>query len=330
MDMSRIAIRSVLFFVAFFATRAHAFFDPLWISPENPVADETISINIHGGVCDTIFGEEGYPQITRDGNAIRMRWFGQHYPEGSGDLLCSYPVGTLVEPIGAYAAGDYTITVELAYDDFLEGPSILTIGVVPFTVAGTPNPSAVPAPTLDAVGAFVLLALLTGLSLWKLPTGRASWLVFALVCVPLGVRAEDKTIRVLVSASPGAPTPTAVVTWVNSSPRGAVPPLNAFNVKSPLAGGYLIPDRATGDFLAWLNANPHSVRKKLEDYVLLSFASADVPAALAALQADPNVAEASEETPYTLSSAELTNFEIVSEPGPLGGYDQYGYYSMNV
>lgn len=85
-------------------------------------------------------------------------------PEGSGDLLCSYPVGTLVEPIDAYAAGDYTITIELAYDDFLEGPSILAIGVVPFTVVGTSNSSAVPAPTLDAVGALVLMTLLAGLA----------------------------------------------------------------------------------------------------------------------------------------------------------------------
>jgi hypothetical protein len=196
-----IAIRFVLVFAALFASSAHAFFDPPWITPENPIAGETISINIHGGVCDAIFGEEGYPQITRDGNAIHMRWFGQHYPEGSGDLLCSYPVGTLVEPIGAYAAGDYTITVELAYDDFLEGPSVLTIGVVLFTVAGTPNPAAIPAPTLDAVGAFVLLALLAGLGLWKRPTSRASWFVLALICVPLGACGGQDDTRVGVGIS---------------------------------------------------------------------------------------------------------------------------------
>jgi hypothetical protein len=163
------SIQLALVFLALFASRAHAFFDLPSITPEDPVAGETISIHIHGGECDAIFGEEGYPQITRQGNAIRMRWFGQHYPEGSGDLLCAFPIGTLVAPVGAYPTGDYTLTIELAYDDFLEGPSILTIGTVPFTVAAMPTAAAVPASTLGLVGMFVLLALLGGLGVWKLP-----------------------------------------------------------------------------------------------------------------------------------------------------------------
>lgn len=155
--------------LALFAQSAQAFFDPPWITPEHPIAGETISINIRAGVCDAIFGEEGYPQITREGNAIRLRWFGQHWPEGSGTFLCGYPTGTLVAPVAAYPAGSYTLTVELAYYDFFDGPSILTIGVVPFTVAAAAAPAA-PVPASGRVGAAILVVLLLALGLWKRST----------------------------------------------------------------------------------------------------------------------------------------------------------------
>src|SRR5690606_7995853 len=167
-----------------------------------------------------------------------------------------------------------------------------------------------PVPAIGVVGIVALLAFVLGASLLKLQVRKAGVLLLALACLPLGVHAQDQTIRVLVSDAPGAPTPAAVLAWVNSSPRSPTPPLEAFKAASPLGGDYLIPDRATGDFLAWLNANPHSTRKKLEDYVLLSFAVADVPAALTALQADPYIAEASEGPSYTFSAVALLDFGI--------------------
>lgn len=326
--LSRGIVLLAMAWFVLFAQSAQAFFDPPWITPSGPTAGETVSINIHGGICDTIFGETGYPKITQEGNAIRVRWFGQHWPEGSGDLLCSYPIGTLTHPLGTYPAGSYTLTVELAYIDYFNGPSILTIGVVPFTVAAAPAPASVP--MLDPLSVFALVVVLLGLGLGSLRTRRVGLLMIALAFVPLGVRAQDTgTIRVLLSDAPGAPTPATVVTWTNSSSRLGAPPLSAFKAMSPLAGDYLIPDRATGDFLAWLNANPNSARKKLEAYVLLTFASTDIPAALSALQTDPYVTEASEPPPYAFSSVELTDFTVVPE-GPLGGNDQYGFFDMNV
>ena len=168
----RLAIQLVLTLVASFTQPAHAFFDPPWITPAHPTVGETVSINIRGGVCDAIFGEDGYPQITQEGNAIRMRWYGQHWPEGSGVLLCSFPIGTLVAPLGAYPAGSYTLTVELAYLDFFGVPSIYTIGVVPFTVAGTPTPVAAPVPAIDAAGGTALLLLMLGLGVRALRSQR--------------------------------------------------------------------------------------------------------------------------------------------------------------
>jgi hypothetical protein len=139
----------------------------------------------------------------------------------------------------------------------------------------------------------------------------------------------DDTIRVLLSDAPGAPTPTQVMNWVNTIPRVGPEPLAAFQVKAPLVDYWLIPDRASGDFLAWLNANPYSVRKKLEDYQLMVFAPADIPVALAALQADPYVLEASVASQYELSSAEKTEFDV-SMDGPLTGEDQYGWFDLNI
>jgi len=330
MYIRHLAALLALVFAVLFSSRADAFFAPPWISPENSVPGEMISLHIHGGVCDGIFEESGYPQFTQEGNAIRIRFYGQHWPDGSGDLLCAFPVGTLVYPLGVFPDGDYTVIAELAYRDFFGIPSVLTIGVASFTIAGTPSADPAPVPALGVVGIVALLAFVLGASLLKLQVRKAGVLLLALACLPLGVHAQDQTIRVLVSDAPGAPTPAAVLAWVNSSPRSPTPPLEAFKAASPLGGDYLIPDRATGDFLAWLNANPHSTRKKLEDYVLLSFAVADVPAALTALQADPYIAEASEGPSYTFSAVALLDFGIGPDPEPLGGNDQYGYFAMNI
>jgi subtilisin family serine protease len=162
---------------------------------------------------------------------------------------------------------------------------------------------------------------------------RPALLLIVLACVPFGARAQsasdNRTIAVLLTTAPGAPTPQQVVNWCKSSPRIGKPPLQAFSVKDAQDGDYLIPDRAAGDFLAWLNANPHSVRKKLEDYVLLKFASvADVSVALAALQADPYVAEAHEPLPMEVSSASLIGFGVIgTEPS---GEGQYGRDAFNI
>ena len=41
--------------LGFVAQTAHAFFDPPWITPEAPRAGEIVSVNIRGGICDSIF-----------------------------------------------------------------------------------------------------------------------------------------------------------------------------------------------------------------------------------------------------------------------------------
>jgi hypothetical protein len=136
---------------------AHAFFDPPWITPASPTASDVVSVNIHGGICDGIFERPGYPQITRNGNAIRVLEYGVH--EDFQDW-CVYPVGTYSVPLGKFSKGDYTLAVDFTYDNYPLGLTTANLDVIPFIVAGAAF--SVPVPTLTLLWKVVLLALLLG------------------------------------------------------------------------------------------------------------------------------------------------------------------------
>jgi hypothetical protein len=146
---------------------ARAFFDPPWITPASPRTGETVSVNIRDGVCDAIFFRPDYPQITREGNKIHLVEFGQHWDASD---LCVFEIGHLAEPIGTFTPGDYTITVDFTYEDYPLGYSTITLGTVPFTVAGTT--SAAPVPILTSSGKLVLLILVSGSALLMLRMRR--------------------------------------------------------------------------------------------------------------------------------------------------------------
>jgi len=156
-------------------------------------------------------------------------------------------------------------------------------------------------------------------------------LLLVLAGVPSFVfaQSQDRTILLLLKDTPGAPTPEQIVTYANTWPHAATPPLQAFNVKDPQTGGYLLPERASGDFLAWLQANLNSARRKLEDYVLMTFASAtDIPEALAALRADPFVAEADVPLAMNFHTAPSTGGGDWGEQP--SGSAQYGWDEMKL
>jgi hypothetical protein len=147
-----------------FAQSAQAFFDPPWISPATPTAGETVSVNIRGGICDAIFQEAGYPQITQQGNAIRIIEYGHHWDFQD---FCIYGIGTLTRPIGAFPPGDYTLTVDFTYSDFLPAPTIVTLGVIPFTVTGAPTVTT-PVPVFGPIGLLTLtMALWVTVWFWR-------------------------------------------------------------------------------------------------------------------------------------------------------------------
>src|SRR5262245_31551055 len=91
------------------ARSAHAFFDPPWITPAAPRAGEVVAVNIRDGICDAIFEHPGFPQITRQGNSVRVLEYGHHWETSD---LCVYDIGHLAEPIGAFSPGDYVVTVD--------------------------------------------------------------------------------------------------------------------------------------------------------------------------------------------------------------------------
>lgn len=150
---------AALFCLMLIAQRANAFFDPPWIAPAAPIAGETVEANIHGGICDAIFERPGFPQITRVGDAIRIVEFGDH---ATFEDFCIYGVGTLTVPIGAFPPGDYTLTIDLTYQDFFGEPQTLNIGVVPFTVSDIP--ASAPVPATRPIGLLALMLLVAGLT----------------------------------------------------------------------------------------------------------------------------------------------------------------------
>jgi len=155
--------------LVFAVQTSQAFFDPPWITPATPKAGEIVSVNISGGICDVFVEWTGYPQLTRSGDAIRIVKYGNH--EGFEDF-CIYGLWTVTEPLGTFLPGDYTLTVDLAYDDALYGPTIMTLGVVAFTVtAATPG---APVPASSEAALLVLLLLVLGVSLWSLRIRRQS------------------------------------------------------------------------------------------------------------------------------------------------------------
>lgn len=159
----RVASALVLVFTLF-APSARAFFDPPWITPAAPIAGEPVSINVHGGICDVFVERPGYPQITRDGSAIRILEYGNHE---TFEDFCIYGIWTVTEPIGTFPPGDYTLTVDFTYDNYPFGPATITLGIIPFTVTGV-APATAPVPSSGPLGLSALLLLTMGLAVWRL------------------------------------------------------------------------------------------------------------------------------------------------------------------
>lgn len=227
-------VSSLALVLLLFAQRAHAFFDPPYITPAEPAAGQTVSVHIRGGICDAIIQMEGFPQITRSGNVIRILFFGAH--ETDSESCVFYPIGTLVQPIGTYPAGTYTLQVDLYYANYPFGYAILNIGTVPFTVTGG-STQAVQAPVNNPWALALLALVMMGIAAFCLRRRRSMLPILLLACVPFGARAQDvPTIQVLVTDAAGAPTPAQIVAYYNSKPRSGAPPLQGLAGSNPKRG----------------------------------------------------------------------------------------------
>ena len=150
----RRVISNLAWVFAFVAPSAHSFFDPPWVTPGAPISGATVYVNLRDGICDAIVEHPGYPQITQQGSAIHLVEYGHHWDTAD---LCIYDIGHLVEPIGAFAPGDYTVTVDFVYDDYPFGLRTVNLGMISFSVGGAAPVVEVPASTPSGLTALLIL-----------------------------------------------------------------------------------------------------------------------------------------------------------------------------
>ena len=147
----------LVFALALCAQPAWAFLDPPYLTPAHPTAAELASVNIHGGDCDAVVGMDGYPQIARQGNLIRIVFFSVHFDDPE---FCNLGVGTATAPIGTYPPGNYTLQVERRYMTVFATWAQETLGTIPFTVSEAAQQQPIETPTLSRAGLAALLIAL--------------------------------------------------------------------------------------------------------------------------------------------------------------------------
>ena len=169
MTPNRFVPIAVALLLATMSSSVQAFFDPPWITPASPREGQQVLLNVHGGTCDVFVERPGYPQVTQSGNDIRIVEYGNRE---TFDDFCNYGIWTIIEPIGIFPPGSYTLTVDFTYDNYPFGYETITLGVVPFTVTGA-TPAA-PVPVATPLWKFVLLVLISGVAARALQLRRRS------------------------------------------------------------------------------------------------------------------------------------------------------------
>lgn len=330
--MERVYFKGVAAFIfALYVQIAHGFVDPPVILPVDPVAGQALSVSVRSGICDGFFSNEP-AQVIRTGNSVRVVLEGVHEED---PLHCIMPDYTSVYPIGSFEAGSYTFQIDRHYVPFGGTSTTETLRTLQVVVAGTPN---VPLPAIGPMAALAVVLALFFAAAFRLRRHHVSLIVMPfLALLPLFSNAQepDRYIKVLVSIEPGAPTAYDLVHYLDFSPPAGPPPLEAFSAIPPAGVSYLLPLRASGDFLAYLEANPESVRARLERYVLVAYtAQTDYEAALQSLRSDPYVMAAYPSLEVEFSSASLIDFGIEDQAhlgsGLQGIPAQYGWDSLNI
>lgn len=107
--------------------------------------------------------------------------------------------------------------------------------------------------------------------------------------------APEQLLQVLLVPGTGNTLTDDVVNYFKDPSRNPnAPPVAALAIEGPISASYLLPIRASGDFLAYLNNNPQMDRSKLERYVIVRYPpTANLQTALSALLADSQVSAAS-------------------------------------
>lgn len=155
----------LVFGLALWGQHAFAFIGPPYITPANPMAGDTISVNVYRGECDVLNIGIVPPIIEQHGSNITALFTGIH--EGDPEW-CFYSIGTETVPIGSYPPGSYTLNVERRYGNPFGSWTQETLGIIPFTVSGAPPQQPIEAPTLSMAGFGGLLLTLIAVALLAL------------------------------------------------------------------------------------------------------------------------------------------------------------------
>lgn len=248
---------ALVLLLALLSTTAHAFIDLPYITPPSPLAGEPITVNVRSGVCDAVLSEQ---ELSREGNAIHVVFFGVRYFNSE---LCNIPPGLTDFVLGTYPVGTYTLQVDLRYFGVTGTLVTETIGTAAFTVGAAPTP-AVSVSVNDPVALLMLVVVIVGLSTCRLRARGVVGLMIACVSISSAVRAQDvpvhRTVEVLLTTAPGAPTAEDAVAHCNRTPFSGRLQLRTLSLRSPQQVRFLLPLRASGDTLVWLPANLPTLR----------------------------------------------------------------------
>jgi hypothetical protein len=141
-----------VFLLSLASATAQAFIDPPYITPANPMAGTSLTLNVHAGECDFLRDET---TISRTGNIVHVDVFTNHQTD---PLLCNADPVTRQYALGAFAPGTYTFSISRSYVDnsgvVFEPLADIFLTVAPSTIV----PAATPA--LSALGGVLLVLLL--------------------------------------------------------------------------------------------------------------------------------------------------------------------------
>jgi hypothetical protein len=169
MNRNPIAVLPLMLLISV-SPAACAFWDQPYVTPVYATPDDTIFVNVSGGVCDGIFDREGYPKLTQEGAVVRIVFAGLHIEDFE---FCTVPIGAGPLPVGSFPAGEYVLQVDVAYDDF-SGPQIFHMGEAPFVVHSTAARPSTPVPALGFLSASILTLATALLGAQMVSRGRVS------------------------------------------------------------------------------------------------------------------------------------------------------------
>lgn len=319
------AVVSLVLLIAVFPSSAYVL--PPTLMPTAPRAGDVIGFQVSFGDCDQFYGSTSPIPVTQSGTTLRVVVPSVHV---YNIAFCIFEDSTVTYRTTSFPPGSYSLQIDRTYTGFLGDQIVETIAVIPFTVTGS-SPQEVPIPALGAP-ALVLLAL----ALCFFTRKRLA----PFMCVALFSAGEDASaqtytpnvVQLLVRADIGDPSAGDVLSYINSNPRTAKPPIPNLDAGNPTAAYYLLRRRAEGDFLSYLNANPQSSRAILERYLVVVYPPAtNIDAVISTLSGEPKIAYVSKPLPVNYSSASLIGFGFGTEtPLTFTTPDQYARTQLNI